>query len=112
MVRKLIPDYKNDGLCYAAPTHLIKFLTEIILETNYIPSKFVNQKLKIKNECKRACWLFVASFDKALQERDWIWKGLAGLQAGVKGKSESRKLRTCKIRRGNCFFTLIGKIYI
>lgn len=32
---------------------------------------------------------FVSNLDKVLKERDWLWKGLAGLQAGIKGKSES-----------------------
>lgn len=68
----VIRDYKNDDLCYAAPNHLTKLLTEIILKTNYIHCKCVNQEIKIKKECKCVCWLFIASFDKVLQERDWI----------------------------------------
>lgn len=34
-------------------------------------------------------WLFNASFDKVLKERDWISKGLAGLQPGIKAKNKS-----------------------
>lgn len=90
----MIRHCKNDNLCYAAP-NLIKLLTEIIWKTNYIPCKFINQEIKIKNECLCVYWLFNASFDKVLKERDWISKGLAGLQPGIKGKSksESQKVR-------------------
>lgn len=35
------------------------------------------------------CWLVVATFDKVPQEKDWLWKGLAGLQAEIKGKTEN-----------------------
>lgn len=35
------------------------------------------------------CRLFDATSDKVLQERDWLWKGLAGLQAEIKGKTEN-----------------------
>lgn len=68
----IIRDYKNGDLCDATCNHLIKLLTEIIWKPNYIPCEFVNQEIKIAKECECACWLFIASFDKVLQERDWL----------------------------------------
>lgn len=72
----IIRDYKNGDLCDATCNHLIKLLTEIIWKPNYIPCEFVNQEIKIAKECECVCWLFIASFDKVLQEigfeKDWL----------------------------------------